>query len=403
MADISKLNIDQETITYKFVMTGAATFGFSSTNVMMATGAGDKKTYFNLEYANLDISTVQQDDNSKTYVTFDFANKCFTYIQSNTNYDPLEVTLTTTDPYVTNGGAAVTIGSCWVNFTSAKSVQSTDINWSYTTVQAVTKTIKDTDTRLEVVYVMNRLPLVSHPNNRYYDYKLGECTSSSEIDYFFSKYNHENGYDGLCLGNYITIRDGVYNADWMIAGFDTYKGTGLNDSGYGMVIIPRTYIETSTQSTFQMHTSATTEGGYVGSNMYTTILPAVATQIRKMIGDHNVTINSALVDAVNTSISKPNGMTGAASGYAWYDKHIALMSEYQVFGNQIFGNALDGGSQLIKLPVFNFIKPNEYAKVDFWLRTVASNTSYSYCSRSGDCWYREANEYKYLRPLFYVR
>lgn len=404
MADISKFNIAQDTTTveYTFIMTGTRTYG-SVSNVMMATGAGDKKTYFNLEYANLDISTVMQDENSKSYITFDFANKCYTYIKSTSNYSPLEVTLTTNDPNIAVDGTNLVIGTVWINFTSTQTVKSTNVNWSYILSQPVDRTIKDIQNRLSTVSVLNKMPSLLHPNNRYEDKKIGECSSSSAVDYFFNKYNHANGYDGLSLGNYITINDGIYNADWMVAGFDTYKGIGQTDSGYGMVIIPRTYIESSSQSTWQMHTSATTENGYVGSTMNTTTLESVSTQIIKMIGSHNVTLSTTLTNSIDSSKSKPNGLTGASNGYKWYNKYISLMSEYQVFGNPIFGNSLDGGCQLIKLPVFNFIKPNEYAKVDFWIRTIASSTSYSYVSASGDCWHDKANTYKYLRPLFYVK
>ena len=405
MADISKLNITQSTnvITYTFTMTGTNTYG-SVSNVMMSTSKGDKKTYFNLEYSNLDISTVMQDENSKSYITFDFANKCYTYIKSTSDFSPLEITLTTNDPnIVADGVSTVTIGTVWANFTSSKATKSTDINWLYNSIQPNNRTIKDTQNRLSTVSVLNKMPSLLHPNNRYEDKKIGECSSSLEVEYFFNKYNHATGYDGLSLGNYITINDGVYNADWMIAGFDTYKGIGQTDSGYGMVIIPRTYIETSSQSTWQMHTNATTEGGYVGSTMNTTTLESVSTQILKMIGTHNVTLSTTLTNSTDSSKSKPNGLTGAANGYKWYNKYISLMSEYQVFGNSVFGNSLDGGCQLIKLPVFNFIKPNEYAKVNFWIRTIASSTSYSYVSSSGTCWYDNANTYKYLRPLFYVR
>ena len=405
MADISKLNITQSTnvITYTFTMTGTNTYG-SVSNVMMSTSRGDKKTYFNLEYSNLDISTVMQDENSKSYITFDFANKCYTYIKSTSDFSPLEITLTTNDPnIVADGVSTVTIGTVWANFTSSKATKSTDINWLYNSIQPNNRTIKDTQNRLSTVSVLNKMPSLLHPNNRYEDKKIGECSSSLEVDYFFNKYNNATGYDGLSLGNYITINDGIYNADWMIAGFDTYKGIGQTDSGYGMVIIPRTYIETSSQSTWQMHTNATTEGGYAGSTMNTTTLESVSTQIIKMIGTHNVTLSTTLTNSIDSSKSKPNGLTGASNGYKWYNKYISLMSEYQVFGNPVFGNSLDGGCQLIKLPVFNFIKPNEYAKVDFWIRTIASSTSYSYVSASGTCWYDNANTYKYLRPLFYVR
>ena len=402
MADISKLQ-SISNIEYTFIMAGANTYG-SVSNVMMSTGKGDKKTYFNLEYSNLDISTVMQDENSKSYITFDFANKCYTYIQSTSGNSPLEVTLTTNDPNITVDGTNLVIGTVWINFTSSQAVKSTNVNWSYNLTQPIGRTIKDTQNRLSTVSVLNKMPSLLHPNNRYEDKKIGECSSTLEVEYFFNKYNHANGYDGLSLGNYITINDGLYNTDWMIAGFDYYKGKGgSTDNGYGMLIIPRTYLVGNNQSTWPMHSSNTTEGGFVGSTMYNSTLPSVASQIRSLIGDHCVTISIGLTNSVNTGLSKPNGLTGAAIDIGWYSKWVTLPSEYQIFGNSVFGNALEGGCDNIKIPVFNFIKHTEYARVDFWLRNVATSTAYSYASQSGDCWYADASRYMYLRPIFYVR
>jgi hypothetical protein len=68
--------------------------GYGST-YLVATGAGDKKTYFNLD-TDLDLSLITIKDQATAvdpYVTFDFANKCFTYKSSTSGNAALEVTL----------------------------------------------------------------------------------------------------------------------------------------------------------------------------------------------------------------------------------------------------------------------------------------------------------------------
>ena len=66
---------------------------------------------------------------------------------------------------------------------------------------------------------------IDDPNNRNYDnINLGTWSSVSDVDTFFSRFNHSTAYkDGntkLSVGNYVTIQDGTYNAVWEIAGFD---------------------------------------------------------------------------------------------------------------------------------------------------------------------------------------
>jgi hypothetical protein len=104
--------------THKFVMSGNGIYG-STSNVMMATGKGDKKTYFNLEN-DFDVSRITVDDASKEYATFDFTNKCFTYIKSTSSNTPLEISV------MLDG---TEIGKAYINFTSAHAVSSTDINY----------------------------------------------------------------------------------------------------------------------------------------------------------------------------------------------------------------------------------------------------------------------------------
>ena len=65
---------------------------------------------------------------------------------------------------------------------------------------------------------------IDKPNERYESKYLGTWSSSTDMDVFFNRFNHDTNYkDGetkLSLGNYVTINDGTYNVQWEIAGFD---------------------------------------------------------------------------------------------------------------------------------------------------------------------------------------
>lgn len=112
---VKKFKADYYT-THQFIMTGAGTYG-SSTNIIMANGRGDKTTAFNLTN-DFDVSRLTVSD--ETYATWDFTNKKMTYVQSTTDNTPHEVQL------MLDG---TVIGSLWINFTSTKAVQPTNISY----------------------------------------------------------------------------------------------------------------------------------------------------------------------------------------------------------------------------------------------------------------------------------
>ena len=90
----------------------------SSSNFMLASNKSP--TTFTLE-SDFDVSRLSVDEASKEYVTFDFANKNFTYIKSTTDSSPLGVTI------MLDGKS---IGTAYVCFTTSKQCPSTNISYS---------------------------------------------------------------------------------------------------------------------------------------------------------------------------------------------------------------------------------------------------------------------------------
>lgn len=77
--------------------------------------------------------------------------------------------------------------------------------------------------------IENNIPL---KNNSEYDPNhtlITTISSVSDANTFCNTYNHNNGYNGLKLGQRIQINDGVYNAAWIIAGFDLEAGNIAED------------------------------------------------------------------------------------------------------------------------------------------------------------------------------
>ena len=203
------------------------------------------------------------------------------------------------------------------------------------------------------------------PNTRYESKNLGIWSSTSDVDTFMSKYNHDSNYTGLSLGNYVTIQDGTYNAVWEIAGFDmesnqTAADGTTYDNGYGICMIPKIQVTTG-----QWNTSKTTDGGYKSSYMHNTVLPGIVTKLRTVLGSHIVNRNVLLSSKVSNKSS---------SAYTWTTADATLMSIGQMTGTFTSNNnKYDDGEANYKLPLFNY---ESFKTGDgFWSRGVGNRYS----------------------------
>ena len=236
------------------------------------------------------------------------------------------------------------------------------------------------------------------PNNRKYtSTNLGTWSSASDVDTFFSRFNHNNNYkDGntkLRTGNYVTIQDGTYNAVWEIAGFDMESnqlaadGTTF-DNGYGICMIPQTQVTTG-----QWNTSNTTAGGYKSSYMHTTLLPNIVTKLKTILGSHIVNRNVLLSSSTDRNYS---------NAYTWTTAYATLMSIGQMTGTFAANkNKYDDGEANYKLPIFN---SKEYGTgYYFWSRGV-SGSSYAWLAYGvGSISSYDTGVSYGVRPLIYLR
>ena len=236
------------------------------------------------------------------------------------------------------------------------------------------------------------------PNEEYESLKLGTWSSTSDVESFLSTYKQSQNYYGLKLGNYVTINDGTYNVDWVIAGFDmehnqTAADGTVYDNGYGICMIPVTQITTS-----KWNSSNTLSGGYKSSYIHSTTLPTIANKLKTVLGDHLVLRNVLLSNGVDSSYY--------ANGYEWTTAYCTLMSIGQMTGTFASNrNKYDDGEANYKLPLFNYTgyKTGSY----FWSRGVWGNNS-------GDCnaWrvntggafdFYRVTYASGVRPLIYIR
>ena len=238
----------------------------------------------------------------------------------------------------------------------------------------------------------------SDPNTRYESKNLGTWSSTSDVDTFMSQYNHDSNYTGLSLGNYVTIQDGTYNVQWVIAGFDkehnqTAADGTTYDNGYGICMIPKTYV------TIERWNAPNNgiKGGYISSTIHTTNLPTVVTKLKTVLGTHVVNRNVLL------SSSTLSGSPGKSNAYTWTTADATLMSVGQCTGTfASHSNKYDDGEANYKLPLFNYEDYWANSGNRFWSRGVYGD---------GNVWYVGSDSITHqiyttnsgVRPLIYLR
>ena len=221
-----------------------------------------------------------------------------------------------------------------------------------------------------------------------------------------SAMNHRNVYRGKNLGTSITTAqwtaisngtfDDLFIGDyWILDGtmFDIadmdywYNNGDSTFTKHHLVVIPHTNLYYHI-----MNDTNTTEGGYVGSKMYTEGLATALTKFQTAFGSHLLTHREYLCNAVSN---------GVESGGAWLDSTIDLPSEIMVYGSRIrsTSNLYTNGTQ--QLALFQ-LSPRFLKEVrnNSWLRDVVSSTFFAYVNSDGAAGSNNASNTWYgVRPV----
>ena len=188
---------------------------------------------------------------------------------------------------------------------------------------------------------------------------------------------------GLKVGDQKTINGRTY----VIAGLNCMKGTHAytcTQNHVGLIVIP--HVSQAWNESGDTSQGADGRGaGYMNSDLHyylkNTLLPLVQTDL----GADNLLAHQKLL---GNAVS--NGKT---SGWAWEaDCYISTLSEVQVYGSVVWGNAYDVGEADQQLEVFQKFKHtaifgNEY----IWLRAVVSASHAAVASNDGDAGHATAS------------
>ena len=193
----------------------------------------------------------------------------------------------------------------------------------------------------------------------------------------------------LWVGDYWTINGTTY----LIAAFNYYLNTGdTNLSANHITLVPA-----GSMYTHHMNPTNTTEGGYVGSEMYISGLDQAKTKIHADFAGHVVNHRKYLSNATSD---------GQASAGAWFDSDVELMNEVMAFGSVVNGKGTYGlyniGTEKSQLPLFALRPDLLNIRVTWWLRDVASATYFALVGYTGYAYANNASHANGVRPVFSI-
>ena len=259
----------------------------------------------------------------------------------------------------------------------------------------------DTTIQSIIIKMLGDASTSTDPNTRYKSQNLGTWSSTADVDNFLNECNHNTKYYGAALGSYVTIKDGTYNKEWVIAGFDCerYRGASDNsmyDNGYGICLIPKISLGDVVWD------SRSTENGYYGSEINKITLPTVATNLQKVLGSHLI-LRKVLLSSAK-AINSPNYFA-TASAYTWTTAYCTLMSSCQITGKLASNeNKYDDGEANYILPFFKYKTPS-FLGGWAWLRGISDRYANqgAYNSGTEGAGHSVCTAKRSLYPLIYIR
>ena len=213
----------------------------------------------------------------------------------------------------------------------------------------------------------------------------------------------DGSFSDIYIGDYFTLSGTIenvpsdaestqtvtYNTKFRVAGLDIYLNTGDPAfTKHHAVIVPDSVIGSNL-----MNSKNITTGGYVGSFMYTSVLPVYDTHFTEKLNNHLLSRRDILTNSVSGA---------SANNWGWYSIKSRLMSEPEVYGTRAFGGNYDIGTAYNRFPLFNLAPKYICNGMSYWLRAVASSDSFAGVYYYGNAHYYRASNVLGVRPCFVI-
>lgn len=234
-------------------------------------------------------------------------------------------------------------------------------------------------------------------------YRGKDLTSVYTIDQLSAKIN-KGDFSDLFIGDYITkdviVFGKTYVINWIFADFDYQLNAGDTPcTAHHIVMIPNGDLGTAKMNDHDVIT-----GGYVGSKMWKTTIPEVATGLKNAFGAaHVLSFRTLLSSDVSTTAASMAGAgrVGCSTGWTWYDCFCNLLSEPQVYGTHVSGSSVyDIGERKTQFALFRHDRLVMNARSARWLSAVSHSSGFCYTSYLGNAFAYNATEELSVRPYF---
>lgn len=202
----------------------------------------------------------------------------------------------------------------------------------------------------------------------------------------------DGSFKGFFVGDYWEINEHT----WRIVDINYWIGTGDEEcTTPHLVIMPDHKLYDQ-----RMNATATTNGAYVGSEMYTSGLNNAKTTINNVFGSENILSHKEYLQNAMTS--------GYPSAGTWYNSTVELPNECMMYGSYIFMPGGTGSvvvnryttnkSQLALMQIHpKWINPHIENQ---WLRDAISMSHFAIVHDGGDTSHVDASENLGVRPVF---
>lgn len=253
---------------------------------------------------------------------------------------------------------------------------------------------------------------------------------------FYKRLNGTDGFDlfeDIYIGDYIKMSRPITcpNQDSSAAttgsqyvtiiGLDTLQGNGDNigmDYHHAVMTAGQGFGGTQHFGRHRMNSTGTTAGGYVGSEMNTSVLGAVTSsgstasdatinqQLYAEFGSHLKTTRELCSNSINASgYNRFGSNTGCSNNWVWGSYQAILMSEVEVYGSIVWSSSgYDTGNAKMQMPLFTHNRQAMNNRSSwYWLKDVASGTYFCLCDGNGyaSC-YDASSVWYYVRPRFVI-
>ncbi|MCI1952574.1 MAG: hypothetical protein LKJ50_05545 [Clostridiales bacterium] len=221
----------------------------------------------------------------------------------------------------------------------------------------------------------------------------GKDISSNEADGSMYTNIASGTFDDIFVGDYFNKTVNGQNYVFQVLGCDIKMNRGSTPlTAHHIVVMP-----TTSFGSYKMNDTNTTDGGYVGSKMYTDVLPVWAGYLSNAFGSHLITSKELLVNATSS---------GSPSGWSWFDSTVNLMTVEEILGHGTFGIShyeyyFNIGISYGQLPLFR-LSPDKICirYATYWLRNIPQSTYFSTVNNEGYVHITPASASAELRPYF---